>query len=560
LKNKEILEDNPFQSLRNIIMNKEDGNSKEEMKSLEFNPLLYLVDINKYLEKNSLGKIEYNLDDFTKESLANPPEMGWLNLVNCNLFAPIERNINDQKNRLDTLFSELRSTAIYLTHGFCPGAFPQDFKEPVIALDTETTGLDTRIMYDYDGNLIVKTKLVGFSLAVSDTEGYYFPVKHSESDGILNWDLKVILNFIERLQREFFIIYHNAYYDREILAINGVSYFRPWPYFVDTQILDFFNDVNNKSHGLKFLSEKLLNRKMIEIYQLFSFDRKLKKGENISFDRLPAKVAYVYGCSDAINTFGLFQIYASKDEKENSFFNEAIPLTIDHKSIDVIRNLSRGGAPIDFDYVLYACKDMEYRLLLLEEGIYKYVGRKFDIGSPDQISKILFNEYKIPILSGEERGKNGNYSTREEVLFQLFEKHSDYTILRYIVLYRKFINVLSKSFMKMVMNSYIDALLPYTRFQIQYSQTIIPTARFSSASNKGKTRIQVKTTKAGNITHKFYQGSWDCGLNSQGIDNPHFILKKARKIKKISSMAGLDLENPYPSEVIQNLIKRIASV
>jgi hypothetical protein len=114
--------------------------------------------------------------------------------------------------------------------------------------------------------------------------------------------------------------------------------------------------------------------------------------------------------------------------------------------------------------------------------------------------------------------------------------------------------------MKMVMNSYIDSLLPYTRFQIQYSQTIIPTARFSSASSKGKTRVQVKTTKAGNITYKYHQGSWDCGLNSQGIDNPHFILKKAKKIKRISPIAGLNLEDPYPKEIIQNLVKRIASV
>ena len=439
----------------------------------------------------------------------------------------------------------------------CCMAFPKDFNEPAISLDTETTGLDTRCLYDYDGNLIVNTKLVGFSVATSEDTGYYLPILHNGDDGILNWDFNLILFFLEILHEEFFIIYHNAVYDREVLALNGVSSFRKWPYFCDTMTLDFLNNVNKKLHGLKHLSEKILGRKMIEIYQLFNFAKKPKKGVNISFDRIPAKVAYVYGSSDAVNTYGLFKHYVSKKGVDNVFLSESVPLTIDHKCVDTLRNLSRGGAPIDFDYFLYAIKDCEYRIYLLEQEIYNYVGRKFDINSPDQVSKILFNQYNIPVLQGEELNKKGNYSTREEVLDELFEKYPEYKILEYIVTYRKLIGTTRKFYIKSVINSYVDALLPYTKVQIQYSQTVIPTGRFSSSSNKGKTRIKVKETKAGNLTHNYFQGSWDCQMNSQGIPNPHFILKKAKRIKKINFDIGIDFENPYPNFIIENMIKRV---
>jgi len=524
-----------------------------------FDPLLYLRDIEEYLRDNPLDPIINDVEDFTKDALAEMPGMEWLNFVNCTLVAPISSDLKDQENQLIEFVQKLKSECTYLEQSFNPAIFPEGFKEPMIALDTETTGLDTRCLYDYQGDLILKTKMVGFSIASSDTEGYYFPVLHTGTDGVINWDMSLVRLFLDAIHNEFFVVYHNAPFDREIIALNGGSCFRRWPYFADTQVLDFFYDVNNKSHGLKHLSEKHLGRKMIEINQLFDLGSTSKKGMNINFDRISAKTAYVYGASDSINTFGLLKFYMSQEPNKNAFLSEHIPLTIDHKASDVLRNLQRGGAPVNFDYFLYAAKDTEYRIHLLEQETYKYVGEKFDINSPDQVSNILFSKYQIPILPGEERNKKNNYSTKEEVLDKLFELYPEYTILRYIVTYRKLVGTNTKFFIKSVVNSYVDALQPYTKVQIQYSQTIAQTGRFSSASNKGKSKVFVNESNTGKLSYSYFHGSWDCSFNSQGITNPHYIVKRARKIKRIDPASGIDPDNPYPEEIIQKFIKRVAT-
>lgn len=536
------------------------GSQNVPVKSKEFDPMDYLVDVKDYLERHPFPKITCDISEFTKESLAMLPGMEWLNFVECRLLSPISSAIEDQKDQLLDFMNCLKSEAVTIGHGFCPGAFPKDFNEKILALDTETTGLDTRCMYDYDGNLILPTELVGFSVATSENLGWYLPIMHTGEDGVLNWDKQLIVYFIEMLHKEFFLMYHNSFYDREVLALNGMKGFRRWPYFCDTLTLDFFRNVNEKMHGLKRVSEKLLGRKMIEIEQLFSFGKKVK-GAHICFNELPAKGAYVYGCSDAMNAYGIFKHFAAKGIDENMFLNSSIPLTIDHKSVDVLRNMCRGGMPVDLDYFMWAAKDIEYRIMLLEEEIYKYIGRKIDVGSPDQVSDLLFDQYNIPVLAGEEKNKKGKYSTKQDVLDKLFDKYPDYSILRYVVMYRKLADILTKTYLKVILNFYIDAFLPWTRVQAQYSQSVIPTGRFSSSANSGKSRVMVNTTKTGNLTYRYYQGSGDADLNLQGIPSKlHMILKKARRIKKIPPEAGVDPDNPYPFEVMRNLIKKITAL
>lgn len=536
------------------------GNRVISNKLDTFDPLMYLVDVKQYLEKHPIKEVKCDINEFTKDSLANLSGMEWLNFVECHLLAPVSESIEDQTKQLIEFKDHLMSEATAITHEFCPGSFPRDFNEKALALDTETTGLDTRCMYDYSGNLIINTELVGFSVAISDNEGWYLPIQHTGTDCVLNWDFDLIILFLETLHKEFFLIYHNAIYDREVLAINGMKGFRKWPYFCDTQSLHFFHNVNNKVHGLKMVSEKILGRRMIAIEQLFNFGKK-KKGAHICFNKLPAKGAYVYGCSDVINTFGIFKYFGSKGFDGNSFLNSPVPLTIDHKSVDVLRNISRGGVPVDYDYFLYAAKDTEYRIMILEDMIYNYVGRKINIGSPDQVSDLLFDQYNIPVLQGEERNKKGRFSTKQEVLDNLFEKYADYPILRYVVMYRKLSDIITKTYLKVVLNFYIDALLPWTKLQAQYSQTVIPTGRFSSSCSSGKSRVIVNTTQTGNLTYNYYQGSGDADLNLQGIPSKiHMIMKKAKRIKRISSESGIDPNNPYPQEVMENLIKRITAL
>ena len=63
----------------------------------EFDPLSYLIDIKEYLKKHPVEKLDYDLEDFTKESLAAQPDMDWLNFMDFTLMAPNSENVEEQK-------------------------------------------------------------------------------------------------------------------------------------------------------------------------------------------------------------------------------------------------------------------------------------------------------------------------------------------------------------------------------------------------------------------------------------------------------------------------------
>lgn len=518
----------------------------------------YLVDVEAWKAANPAEFFEPAVDKFSPAGLGMLPDMGWILDCKFHLFAPSCGDVLVQREELSRFKEKLLLEAVRLPAGFCKN-FPAGYNEPLIAIDSETTGLDVRVKYDASGVLCPQIEPVGIPLAISDVEGYYLPIKHTGADGVLNWDWGEVARFLGEVHSEFAVIYHNAQYDREALALNGVRGLRGYPYFFDTMLLHFLSDVNEKRHGLKYVSEVVLNRKMIEIHELFGGTS--KRGTHIHFDRLPATTGYVYGISDALNTFGLFKHYASQPQEDNLWVVQPVPVAMDHKIVDVLRNMCRAGLPINYEYFYFAAKDALYRVSLLEAQIYSLVGREFDIGSPNQLSDILFEEFKLPPLEGSVKGKNGKYSTGKDELEELFKQHPDVLILKYVVGYRRLIATISKLYLKALTNSYVDEVFPHTRVKLSFAQTVIPTGRISSSKeSESKERVTVKESDKGNLTYKYSKGSWVAGFNAQGISGQPYKRSKARIIKRLPSSAPFNVENPYPESVDKMLVQAVSSL
>ena len=271
-----------------------DGVQDSEIKKPDTLEDSYFIDLVEWHKSNPKVNFPPDPATFSKESLAKHPGMDWLNLVDCELVYPQGKTFEEHKAELLVFRDRLYAELWHIPQSLCP-KFPEGFNEPVLALDTETTGLDVRVRY-IDGKLTTRTLLVGLCLASSGEVSYYLPVRHTEEDGIPNWNPQAIIELIDEFHRDCVIIYSNAAYDREVLTLNGCKVQRPFPYFFDDQILDFMTDVNNKRHGLKLVSERKLGRKMVEINELFrGFGTKKTKSDYIVFDTLPAVNAYVYG-------------------------------------------------------------------------------------------------------------------------------------------------------------------------------------------------------------------------------------------------------------------------
>ena len=118
---------------------------------------------------------------------------------------------------------------------------------PVIAVDTEATGLDTRIIVDIhrkdDGSweLIYETKveIAGICLSADGIEGIYVPIFHEKGNNVSREDAARIM---QKMCDGAHLVFYNAKFDREILRICLGIKFKPYPFFEDVQVLKYIND------------------------------------------------------------------------------------------------------------------------------------------------------------------------------------------------------------------------------------------------------------------------------------------------------------------------------
>lgn len=521
-------------------------------------PSGWLVDVGE-IERNLPVPVLPDASEFSQAKLAAKKGMEWLSAVEAVLLAPYAEDPETQREQLRTFTAELLAQAKLFPAEYFPRHKGSYEPTPVLAMDTETTGLDTRVRYGQDGKLIPGTLLVGVTVAPTPNLGYYLPVRHTGDDGVLNWDSGVIAEWIGDLLMRVIAVFHNATYDLEVLALNGVTSFRQFPYLLDTQILSYNYDINQTVHGLKPVSARLLGRQMIEIAQLFVGFGGIKKNAFIAFETLSASQALVYGASDSMNTMGLALYFLSRQGEENVFLSQPLPVQLDHTLIDTIRNMLRTGLPVNYEYLFFALKDALYRWTLLQQAIDAAAGRPVNIGSQPQLNELLFGQLKIPPLPGMKMGKpkkDGTtlYSLDEEAIGKLHAAYPDLEVLTLIVLYRKLSANIAKLYSKMLTNCWVDAHLPWTRVKLAFSQTRTATGRLASAGNDGKKRVSVRQGKKG-LLYTFRRGSWEAGINAQGVPAGPFRTAPARRIGKLPPGAGLDLENPYPPDVEQAFIE-----
>ena len=96
------------------------------------------------------------------------------------------------------------------------------------------------------------------------------------------------------------------------------------------------------------------------------------------------------------------------DNEEIKLFEEIeLPLS------RVLADMEITGIKVDTDYLLSVEKSLKDQMEVLEEEIYDYAGSKFNIMSPSQLSKVLFEELSIPY---PKRVKGNKYSTSKDIL------------------------------------------------------------------------------------------------------------------------------------------------
>ena len=340
-----------------------------------------------------------------------------------------------------------------------------------VAWDTETTSLEPH-----------NAELVGIGCGWGEqpNEVAYIPTKHLagtqlEKDLVLN-ALKDILEsdkYPKALQ--------NAKFDRLVLQYQGIKLAGV---VFDTMLASYVLNPDN-SHNLTDLSE----RYGIEMIALSYKDLGLSKGETLA--NLDIETVAKYCGLDCYATYCLVsRIQADLDRypKLDKLLKE-----VEQPLEKVLSQMESTGISLNVEYLKQFSQQLDTDLQKIEQAVYQEAGEEFNLGSPKQLSIILFDKLGLNIKKSR-KTKTG-YSTNQAVLEKLQEDH---VIIDYILEYR----TLSK-----LKSTYVDALpaliRPNTqRVHTDFNQAVTTTGRLSS-SNPNLQNIPIRTEFSRQIRKAF---------------------------------------------------------
>ncbi|WP_456395977.1 DNA polymerase I [Desulfurobacterium sp.] len=143
---------------------------------------------------------------------------------------------------------------------------------------------------------------------------------------------------------------------------------------------------------------------------------------------------------------------------------------IEHPLIEVLYHMERRGVLFDITYMNNLKNNFLQKMQQLEEEIFSIAGEHFNLNSPKQLSRILFEKLKIKPVKKTRTG----YSTNVEVLTTL--ALNGYEIAKLILEYRKYSKLLG---------TFIDGITKHMdekgRVHTNFIQTGTATGRLSSA-------------------------------------------------------------------------------
>ncbi|SHK10259.1 DNA polymerase I [Anaerobranca californiensis DSM 14826] len=170
----------------------------------------------------------------------------------------------------------------------------------------------------------------------------------------------------------------------------------------------------------------------------------------------------------AIKVSILPKIYLEQRAKIEDMGGEFLLYQIEMPLSEVLCEMEREGINVDKDYLEKLSREFEEQLQGLQEKIWSYSEEKFNINSPKQLGKVLFEDLNLPPLKKTKTG----YSTDVTVLEGLKGAHP---IIDYLLEYRTLAKLKS---------TYTDGLIALIKedgkLHTTFNQTITATGRLSS--------------------------------------------------------------------------------
>ena len=345
-------------------------------------------------------------------------------------------------------------------------------KSDTVAIDTETTGLD-----------YIDSELVGISISFNAGEGFYIPIKHND-ESIIQLPLEDVINELKPLleNSEKKIIGQNIKFDKNILMKYGLKIASIKN---DTMMMSYVLDASATRHNLDALASYYLG------YKTSTYEDVAGKGaKQISFDDVPIDIATNYAAEDADITLRLYEELSPKLKNIESLnkLNEEIEIPL----IEVLSDMERNGAILNAKVLNAQSKDLEERIIRLENKAYKLAGEEFNLGSTKQLREIFFDKLNYRVIK---KTPGGQPSTDEKVLAELAEEYE----LPIVLLEHRTLSKLKSTYSDKLPNQ-ISSLSG--KVHTSFHQAVTTTGRLSS-SDPNLQNIPIRTEDGRRIRQAF---------------------------------------------------------
>ncbi|MCL5237517.1 MAG: DNA polymerase I [Nitrospirae bacterium] len=317
------------------------------------------------------------------------------------------------------------------------------------------SGRPAELSFDIEatGRSPISDSVVGISLCRETGKAFYVPIRHTASPNVSD-ALAILKDTLE--DESIPKIGHNLKYDMLIVRQEGIHVKGT---LYDTMLASYLLNPNKPGHSLEDVAIEYLMHKKNPFANVL--------GKRSSFSEVPLDEATRYAAEDAELAMELRNILFERlktEDLERLYFDIEMPL------IYILADMEEAGVKVDRKIIEELSKELDRELDVLQARIYAIAGETFNINSPKQLCKILFDGLGLKPLKKTKTG----YSTGVDVLEELAKVHElPGEILNYRTLHK-------------LKTTYADTLPRLInertgRIHTSFNQTVTATGRLSSS-------------------------------------------------------------------------------
>ena len=268
----------------------------------------------------------------------------------------------------DTEFSEPGSYELVTTQAAFDRWVASLKDAPLIAFDTETTGLDAML-----------ADIVGLSLSIEPGKACYVPLSHDYPGAPVQLDRATVLAALKPIFEDASRpkLGQHAKYDMNILSrygivVQGLKH--------DSMLESYVWNATATRHDMDSLAKKYLG------YETIKYEQVAGKGaKQISFSQVDLDTACRYAAEDADITLRLHHALWPKLESvpalRKVYEDIEIPL------VPVLAEMEQRGVLIDVNQLRLQSQQLGKRMVELQQQAYQVAGHEFSLDSPKQIGR-----------------------------------------------------------------------------------------------------------------------------------------------------------------------------